>query len=291
MKDNSEAISARPLSSVMGAEVDIDLTRPISESAFQAILGFLHRYQVLAFRDQRITPADQVAFSRRFGPIAGHVLKGWSRGEFPEIHVLTNLDEQGNITGRLPDSAAFFAPGEKGYSGKFHTDKSYMAAPALVTTLYGVEVPSSGADTLFADMYRAYEALPPDLLAEIRDRSAIHSLDQSRINGRPPTDEERRAAPPVAHPLVRLHPVTRRKVIYCGTHAESIVGLPPDAGRDLIDRLNAFATQAEFIYRHQWKQYDLVVWDNRCVLHAATPFDIARERRLMRRTVVEQTQP
>jgi taurine dioxygenase len=281
-------ISSQPLSKLMGAEVEFDASGPMSDDEFKEIFALFNRYQVLAFRDQKLSPDGQIAFSAKFGKIAGHVMGGWTRG-IPEIHVITNVDKDGQITGRLPDEAVFAAGTNNSWIPKFHTDKSYMPRPALMTSLYAVEIPSEGGDTLFANMYSAYEALPQDLMNRLVGKRAVHSLEKSRLGGRPATEEEKRAAPPVSHPILQVHPDTGKNVVYCGTHAEAIVGLSKAEGQSLLDELIAHCTRPEFILRHRWRKGDLVIWDNRSLLHAATPFDPQKERRIMHRTAVEQS--
>jgi taurine dioxygenase len=278
MHSDVTQLSITPLSDVLGAAVEFDAARAMTDDEFREIYSLFNRYQVLVFRDQKLSAQAQMAFSARFGKIAGHVMSGWTRG-IPEIHVISNVDKNGQVTGRLPDEAAFV----------FHTDKSYMPRPALMTTLYAVEIPAIGGDTLFADMYKAYDALPPQLKSRLVDRQAVHSLEKSRTGGRPATEEELRAAPPTAHPILQVHPDTGRNVIYCGTHADAVVGLSKEDGHRLLADLMAHCTRPEFLYRHKWRQGDFLIWDNRALVHSATPFDPKKERRVMHRTVVERS--
>lgn len=276
----SSTIAIRSVDPVMGAEViGADLSQPLRDADFQRYREALHKYKVLVFRDQHLTKEQFIVFSERWGPLGEHIMPGAASKDHQEISVLSNADENGKPNGRHPDPTA----------KRWHTDRSYMPKPALATILYGVEVPSVGGDTLYANATMAYEALP----AEVRDRidklNAIHWVGHSRRTGGVAlaTDYELEKAPPIKHPLARPHPATGRKAIYCGCHAWKIDGLPDDEGRVLLDYLIDFAVQSRFVYRHKWKKNDLVMWDNRCTFHAATDFDTAKELRVMYRTVVE----
>jgi len=190
--------------------------------------------------------------------------------------VISNIGPDGKLTGRHPDIVSL----------RWHTDKSYMSRPALATILYGVEVPAVGGDTLFGDMYAAYDALPEDVKMRIDGLIGVHSLEFSRRNGeKPASADEINRAPPVAHPLVQAHPITGRKALYCGHHAWKVEGWEEAESRVLLDMLYDHSIRPEFTYRHKWAAGDVVVWDNRCILHAATTFDTAAERRVMMRTV------
>jgi len=159
----------------------------------------------------------------------------------------------------------------------------------MATLLYGSETPSVGGDTLFCNTVKAYQALPDDLRARVDGLKAIHSVEYSRKTGggAPATEHELRIAPPIAHPLARMHPITGQRALYIGCHTWKIEGLPEDEGRRLLDELMDFAAQDEFVYTHKWRRHDLLMWDNRCTLHSATPYDTTKELRIMLRTVVE----
>jgi taurine dioxygenase len=164
-----------------------------------------------------------------------------------------------------------------------------MPVPAMTSLLYGLEVPREGGDTLFANTTMAYDALPADMKARIDGLTAIHWVEYSRRTGGVAlaTQYELDKAPPVRHPLARVHPATGRKAIYAGCHAWKIEGWSEEESRRLIDALMRHATEDRFVYRHKWRRHDLVQWDNRCTFHAATDFDTRNELRVLYRTIVE----
>jgi taurine dioxygenase len=269
-----------PISSVMGGEVrGIDLALPLTEGTFADIQAAFHRYKLLRFPAQRLSEAQQVAFSRSFGDLQIHVLDQFRHPQHPEIYVLSNVDKTGQTTGRHPDRGTLV----------WHSDLSFQRHPALATILYGIDVPRRGGETLFADMVAAYEALPESKKRQIEGVRAIHDLDYSRTRaGEPPmTPAQRAEAPPVDHPLVRTHPDTGRKLLYISHHVSHMAGMPVDEGRALLEELMAHATQERFVYRNTWQSGDVVMWDNRCTMHRATEYDAAEERRIIHRTVVK----
>jgi taurine dioxygenase len=269
-----------PLGPVMAAEVrGLDLAEPPDEPTFAAICHALLDHQVLVFRDQDFDEAAHVAFSRRFGELQVHVLNQYQHRGNPAILFLTNVLPDGSLRGEHPD------PGSK----IWHTDASWSARRALVTTLLGLTLPRAGGDTLFANMCAAYDGLAPETKARLAGLRAVHSLDYSRrLTGarEQMTEAQKRAAPPVEHAIIRVHPETGRPAIYLGEHASHIAGMPEEEGRALVRAINAHATQPAYRYTHTWSVRDFVMWDNRCVLHSATDFDWLRDRRIMRRTTV-----
>jgi taurine dioxygenase len=275
----------QPISKVMGAQVrGVDLSRPLGDKAFGEILHAFHRYMLLVFPGQRIDEAQQVAFSRRFGELQIHVLEQYRHPRHPEIYVLSNVDAvTGKTTGTHPDKGTLV----------WHSDLSFVPKPALGTALYGIEVPDEGGDTLFADMCAAYDTLDPETKARLGKLRAVHDINVSRIRaGEAPMSERQRAeAPPVEHPAVRTHPATGRKVLYVSRHASHIAGMPRAESDALLERLQAHATSERFVYRHRWRQHDLVIWDNRCTMHCATQYDPGAERRVMHRTVIKGDAP
>ncbi|MBL8672499.1 MAG: TauD/TfdA family dioxygenase [Alphaproteobacteria bacterium] len=275
-----DRIEVTPLSPVMGAEVrGIDLARPLDDAAFKHVRDTFYRHMLLRFPDQRISPEQHVAFSRRFGPLQVHVLDQFRHPEHPEIYVLSNVDKAtGGTTGRHPDRGTLV----------WHSDLSFQRRPALATILHGIEVPAQGGDTLFANMAAAYDALPDAAKRRIAPLRAVHDLDYSRTRaGEPPmTAAQRQEAPPVDHPMVRTHPGTGAKSLYISHHIREIVGLPQAEGRALFEELMAHATQDRFVFRQSWTEGDVVMWDNRCTMHKATEYDAAGQRRTVQRTVV-----
>ena len=265
----SQPFSIRPQVAAVGAEV----------SGVQ--LGELHRallrYQVLSFPDQDLDDAQHLAFSRHWGKLQVHVLDQYRDGGRPEIFLITNLDANGRPKGEHPD------PGAR----VWHSDGSWAKERGLVTSLHSLRIPAAGGDTLYANMYAAYEGLSPEDKRYLDALVAVHDLDYSRRRTdarRQMSEDQKRNAPPVEWPIVRTHPETGRKSIYLGEHASHVRGLPLEEGRALIKRIVAHATQPQYVYRHRWRVRELVMWDNRALLHSATDFDWINDVRVLRRT-------
>ncbi len=274
---------ATPLSDLMGAEItEFDCREPVDAKTRDAIIEALYRHQILVFREQDLTPEQQIAFSEAFGPLEMHVNQANQGYERPNFHVVTNLDDNGVP---MPDP-----PPEKIFNGTrtWHSDKSYMPRPSMATFLYGVAVTKEGGETLFASLTAAYDALDEDEKIRLGGLKCVHSWEQSLRNSRsrPVTEEERQLSPPVTHPLIRTHPGDGRKALYIGMHASHIAGADEESGRAQLFALLDFATQARFVYAHQWQKGDLVVWDNPSLVHKSAPFDRQKERRHLHRTVV-----
>lgn len=273
-------LEIEPLSAGIGAEMrGVDLARPMDDAVFDAVRAAFHRHMLLRFPGQRLDEAQQVAFSRRFGELQVHVLDQYRHPRFPEIYVLSNVDAAtGQTTGRHPDKGTL----------TWHSDLSFQRRPALATILYGIETPSIGGETQFADMAAAYDALDDAMKRQLAGLRAIHDLDHSRRRmGEPPMSEaQRRQSPPVDHPLVRTHPDTGRKLLYISRHVSHIDGLPADESEALLDRLMAHATQDRFVFSYRWRPRDVLMWDNRSTMHRATAYDTSAERRVIHRTVV-----
>ncbi len=277
----SSPLSLRPLTPKLGARVDLDLGHGVDDETFaQVYRAFLSR-QVLVFPPQDLPPARQVEFGRRFGELQIHVMNQYHSDGHPELYRLSNLDEKGRPNGKHPDKGTL----------AWHTDGSWQRVTGQATIIYGEVMPASGVggETHFCDMYGAYERLSPRWKARIAHLRAVHNLDfsRNRRHGEEPmTEEQKRARPPVDHPVVRIHPETGRKCLYLGDHAEYIVGMAYEEGRALIEELNALAIHADLSYEHRWTPRELIVWDNRCVLHRATPYDAATQGRVIRRCTV-----
>lgn len=269
----------RPLSDKIAAEVTgLDLSRPLDQPTREAIYDALLAYQILVFRNQRISKEQQIDFSQQFGTLERHTLRNQGADDFPLVHVVSNLDAEGKPRGTLG-------------STKWHSDKSFRPEPSMATILHGITLPPNGGDTCFADMYAAYEALPAAEKAELEPMRVVHSWELSRENlNRQMSEEEKRDAPTTSHPLVRTHPDTGRKCLFIGIHATYLEGLPVEEGRKRIEQLEAHATQERFVYHHQWRQGDVLMWDNRCLLHRADQnFDAAKYPRVLNRTCLRGT--
>lgn len=282
---HGSSIRVRPLTEYIGAEVDqVDLSQPISQSEFEDINAALVAYGVLVFRNQDLPPAMHVDFAARFGRLVGHIVQRFSVEDYPEVTYISNVrNEKGEMIGA--DRAGMV----------WHSDMSYFKKPMLGSMLYGVECPPEGADTEFAGMFAAHDALPDSLRAQLEKSRGVHDYAwhyATYLSHRKPlTDEEKAKAPAVTHPALRTHPVSRRKAVYLSEGlTRTIEGMTEEAGRRLVVEVSQFATQPQFVYRHRWKPRDLVFWDNRSTMHRATEFD-DRYRRLMRRTTVEGDEP
>jgi len=277
--------TVRPLIPQLGAEiVGVDLNQDISPTLFRAIYDAFLAHRVLLFNVGNLTPASQVAFARHFGEVQIHVMNQYHADGFPELYRLSNLDEDGRPNGKHPDKGTL----------AWHTDGSWKRVTGQATIIYGEVVPEVGGETHFCDMYGGYERLSETWKARIANLRAVHNLDFSRTRRHgedPMTDEQRRATPPVDHPVVRTHPETGRKCIFLGDHAEYIVGMPYDEGRALIEELNALAVHPDLTYEHRWRDGQLIAWDNRCLMHRATAYDPALQRRVVRRCTVLGEEP
>jgi taurine dioxygenase len=272
--------AVRPLTPKLGAEIrGVNLGEGVPDDLFPAIYQAFLRFQVLLFPSQPLAPGAQVAFARQFGEVQIHVMNQYHADGFPELYRLSNLDEHGNPNGKHPDRGTL----------AWHTDGSWSRVTGQATLIYGEVVSANGGETHFCDMYGAYERLDARWKARIANLRAVHNLDFSRTRHHgedPMTEAQRLAKPPVDHPVVRTHPETGRKCLYLGDHAEYIVGVDYDEGRALIEELNALAIHPDLTYEHRWQPDELIVWDNRCLMHRATAYDPFVDRRVVRRCTV-----
>lgn len=275
----SPAFAVRPLSAALGAEIiGVDLSRAIDDQLFAQIRDAWHRYLVILLRDQDLSEEDQVRFAEKFGPPAVIHTKQFVR-KHPAVMLISNIREDGKPIGALPD-------GEM----QFHSDQCHQERPAMASMLYAIEVPRAGGNTLFANGYAAYETLPDAVKRRIAGRKALNAYDYERAAMKRGT---RLAAgvPSYAHPVVRTHPATGRKALYVNRlMTVRIEGLPEQESDELLDFLFAHQERPEFVYEHVWRPGDLLLWDNRCALHARTDFS-PNERRLMRRVTILGEKP
>ena len=247
-----------------------DLSRPPAPALKDEILTAFRDHHVVLFPQQSLSREQLFTFVAEFGEVETHRSKSGEPKRHGVAHILSNLDAAGNPVARFSPAANYH----------WHTDKPYHAAPPMLTALYAVELPPAGGDTAFANMTLAYEALP----AAVKQRIA-----GLRVAFRPAFDA---ALPGADHPLVRTHPDTRRKSLYIGNHSAGIVGLPKAEGLALLADLLTHATQPEFVYTHRWQLGDLVMWDNRCLLHRAVAnYAADTYRRIMHRSVVRGSIP
>ena len=267
----------------------LDLSNQLDEGDFGQVRDAFHRYAVVIFPEQALTDDEQIAFSERFGPLEVSLRKDRQRRiDNPRISDISNVDEKDRVFDP-DDERAIYNAGNR----LWHSDSSFKRVPAMASLLSGREVPPEGGETEYADLRGAWDALPADRQRGLPSLVAEHSFVYSRglIGYDQFTDAERAAVPPVPQAVVRTHPATGRKSLYLGSHASHILGRPVDEGRALLRELLEFATQPQFVYRHVWRQHDLVMWDNRCVLHRGRPWDERRYRRVMHRTTVAGAGP
>jgi taurine dioxygenase len=281
--DPASILDLRPLSSALGAEVvGLDLSGPVSQPVIDALRSALDESGVLLFRNQRLEPAEHIAISRRFGELQEVAQKQYQLEGQPLIYVIGNVEENGRPIG------------DPSVGRLWHTDQSFLPHPAIGSLLYGLQCPPEGADTLFANMYAAYDALPAQMRALVGRLHAVHSFSEyyeglrQRDATQPELTEARRALyPDVTHPLVRRNPRTGRKALYINPgYAVAIKEMPGAAGERLLRDLCDHATREEFVYAHAWRDGDVLFWDNLAVNHKGTPFDTARYVRRMHRTTV-----
>ncbi|HEX6137003.1 MAG TPA: TauD/TfdA family dioxygenase [Casimicrobiaceae bacterium] len=276
--------ATRPLAPGFGLETrDLDLAQPLDDAAFAAVERAFFAGQVLAFRGQKLAPSQFVAFARRFGPPEPHVIDQFHHPADASILILSNRVDNGRPLG-LADAGTYF-----------HTDYSYLAVPARATTLYSIEVPAVGGDTLFANQYAAYDDLEATTKRRLEPLLAIHHYgnrnDQnaaSRTVASVLTEAQKAQMPLVTHPIVRTHPVTGRKALYAVSGSSfGIVGMADDEACALLDGLAAHATQPKYRLRLRYGVGDVVIWDNASLLHSATLVDPAQPRTLWRITLKE----
>lgn len=286
----------KPLSGKFGAEViGFDVRGIAGPADMDWIVGLLDRYQVLAFRDQELEPADMIAWGKRFGPVQKHILDQFHLEGHPEIYVLSNIRRNGKPIGNANDGITW------------HTDLAGDKNARAYTSLYSLENPPSGGNTLFASTQDAFDALPETEKAALRELRAIYSYEQLYNSRRemlaaagidndygPLEGEQLEKARQMrrVEPIVRKHPNSKREGLYLGTLSfECMENLPRERGRERMDQLVDYATSEPFRYSHRWKLHDLVIWDNRGLMHVATPYDKVNHRRLIYRLSIEGAPP
>ena len=272
-------IEFKPLSFSLGAEV-LGLKIKDSPSKEQIKLvreGFL-KYGILLFREQDISREQHIGFSKLFGELDQHESLPRDRHpDYPELLMVTNEPKPNGM------------PSDSKYTGQvWHSDMSFTLAPAMGSILRSIKVPSVGGDTMFSNMTLAYEKLSKGMQNLINDLHGVHTsarkivdLSQDRI------EETKKLIPPVAQPIVRIHPETGKKALYIGEKVKSFVGMTEDESKPLIDYLCRHASKPQFVYRHQWQANELLFWDNRCTMHLALgDYDESEIRHLERTTIL-----
>tara|TARA_Y100001936_G_scaffold236639_1_gene266277 strand:- start:117 stop:965 length:849 start_codon:yes stop_codon:yes gene_type:complete len=279
-------LAVNPLSDALGAEIiGVDLSRPLDQETFSKLHQAHLDYQVVVFRDQALTPQQQIDFSKRFGPLDHHPADDATLPGYPDILVISTKRENGEYIG-IPDAGPMW-----------HSDLAYMEKPSLGSLLYAVELPTRGGNTSFASMYLAYETLPNSIKTAIEDKRALNLAGRNNANRNYDTsltEEQQQKVPAVTHPLVRTHPETGRKSIFANPqHTLAIEGLPQEESNAILEEIFAHSTQPDFVYEHRWQSGDLGFWDNRCVLHIAdlSQLDDPSYIRHMHRTTIKGDVP
>ena len=283
--DTGQALKVSPIGPGIGAEIQgLDVSQPLDDKTVAELRAAWLQHLVLVFRDQQLSDPGLKAFSRRFGDL--DTVPGWepfSPQNHPEVLVVSNVREDGTAIGVLGDGEA-----------AWHTDMAYIEFPPTASLLFSLEIPATGGETSFMNMYAALETLPDDLRVAVRNRILNHDASHDsggnlRPNHKPFTDITQ--APGVRHPVVRKHPETGRAALFLGRRLHAwIVGEKLPASEALLDRLWQHCESGEFVYRHQWRPGDLLMWDNRVTMHRREPFD-AGERRIMHRTQLRGSEP
>jgi alpha-ketoglutarate-dependent 2,4-dichlorophenoxyacetate dioxygenase len=281
------SIAIRQIHPVFVGEVSgIDLTQPLSRDEVAAIEAGMDRYAVLVFHDQKLTDEQQMVFSRNFGRLedarGGNITKPEDKRLREGMNDVSNLGRDGEPLAR-DSRQRLFNLGNM----LWHSDSSFRAVPAKYSLLSARVVNPTGGNTEFADMRAAYDALDADMRAQIEDLVCEHSLMYSRgsLGLLDYSEEERAMFRPVRQRLVRTHPVTGRKSLYLSSHAGGIVGMPMPEARILLRELTEHATQPTFVYVHRWRQWDLLMWDNRQMMHRVRRYDETQPRDMRRTTV------
>ncbi|MDX1433689.1 MAG: TauD/TfdA family dioxygenase [Gammaproteobacteria bacterium] len=282
------SIEINRLEPALGAEVSgVDLSGELDDETFADIHQAFVDHSVLVFRGQALDPVAQLAFSNRFGLPERHVISQFALPDHPDVFVVSNLTRDGKLRGAIR-------------AGQFwHSDCSYMERPTLASFLHALEVPSSGGDTMFTSMAAAHDALSESMRGLLAGLRAVHDYTYayetyfSKFPDRPPlTAEQIARVPPVVHPVIRTHPESGRRALYVSPgFTRRIEDLEESESAALLAFLFTHATRPEFVYRHNWRAGDLVVWDNRATLHCAIADYDMREPRHMHRTSVQGDRP
>ena len=274
-------LDVRPLSLALGVAVHgLDLSQPVERDVALAIRALLYEHCVLLVPGQRLDELAQVRFGEYFGEL-GRTLGdyGMNSRTHPAVLYVTNEKENGHYVGALPDGEMFF-----------HSDRCYVARPTIATMLYAIDIPAHGGNTVFANQYTAWQALPDALKRRIEGRDAMNTYEPGiKADNTAPASRATHSAKALraAHPLVCTHPATGRKAIYANRlMTEYIVGIPRAESDELLQAIFDHQEQPAFCYEHRWTPGDTLIWDNRCVMHARTHFNPGEARKL-RRIVVD----
>jgi alpha-ketoglutarate-dependent 2,4-dichlorophenoxyacetate dioxygenase len=278
------AITVRQIHRLFVGEVTgVDLSKPLDPATKAEIDQAIYQHAVLVFPDQPITDAQQIAFSENFGPLETSIRKlRQDNKDRLDLRVsdISNLNHKNELLGQHERRHATLLANQL-----WHTDSSFKTVPARYSMLSARVVPPVRADTEFADMRAAYDALDTETRASIEGLRVYHSIVYSRhVLGFDFSEDEQEKLKGAVHPLVRTIPGSGRRALYLASHAAHVVDWPVPEGRLLLRDLTDHATQPQFVYRHIWRPHDFVIWDNRCTMHRARPFDDKTHRRELRRT-------
>ena len=278
------AIQVRLLTADFGGEISgIDPTLAFDDASFRAVEDAWYRHSILLFRGLTMTPAQHVAFTRRLGPLHIMTPLHYNHPDHPEVFVVANAEKDGQAFGMRRVGLGF------------HTDGEDKILPNAGSFLHSQQIPPEGGDTIWADLYAAWDTLPDATKGAVLGKRArfsrvdlhhVHYPEEPAL-----TDDQKRARPDVWHPIARRHPRTGRTALYVGRWAIDIEGMPQDEGHKLILELQAHTREPRFQYRHVWRVGDAMLWDNRCTLHCATGFDESKGVRMMFRTTLEGETP
>lgn len=272
-------LTLQPLGPFAYEVVGLQLWQELDQAVIDELDALWSQRGVLVFRRQALSERELINFSQRFGRLEHVVRRDWASAQQPAITRISNMrNEAGDLIGGLGSNEL-----------AWHSDQSYMADPATGSVLYMVEMPGVGGHTYWANLQLAYEALSDEVKAQIDDLHGVFSYSKRQAGykeAKPLTDDIKQQTPGVIHPLVNRHPLSGQKSLYLDPSTTiGIDGMPEDEGQALLDSLNSHATQAPFVYRHEWQIGDLVMWDNGFLLHRRDPFDAAQNRLLKRTTI------
>lgn len=274
----STALKTRPLTDGFGAEVyGVKLTGEMDPAVFAEIKALWLRYELLLFREQEMSKDEHVGFSRLIGPLEHHLREEWLNDTHPEIIQISNIKKDGKPLGALGDT-------EVGW----HYDQIYLPKPALASVLASVIIPPTGGATWFADMASAWARAPRHLREAVRGRYAVQSYDAfNRMYSTDPNAVQKSLTPDLTHPVVRTHPYSGRQALYiCPGMTTRILGLPQDESDAVLAELFEWCVRPEFVYRHDWRLGDALLWDNACTMHRRDPFDGQHDRLMYRTTIL-----
>ena len=280
---HAQELRVRRLSPHVGAEVvGVDIPAVSAEDLARIKALFLEHH-LLVFPDQALSDADIQRFAEQFGPLEQNQVRGVDGAILPPVHRIANVDAQGRPSANPLLKSNYH----------WHTDKAYLKTPSLMTLLWGEEVPPAGGDTHFVNMEVAYDTLPEAMKRRLEGLRVVQDFKYMLDTlGQHDIIRAEDIPPPMEHPLVRTHPETGRKSLFVANYSSSIVGMSRAEGRQLIEELLEHATQEKFVFVQRWHKHDLLIWDNRSLLHRAIPnYDMGKHRRILRRCVVRGDVP